>query len=172
MSGTFWSWATRAPAVDIDEWVRTHYDAVYAFSRRRVGPDLAEDVTQETFLVAQRKLRAYRTEVSPRTFLLGIAVRIAANALRKHRREVDIEWFQANPSNDPSAEWIDVLELRRALDQLSDDHRLVVQLHEFEGLTYDEIAAVLDIPSGTVKSRLHHAFAKLRQTLLDPETPR
>jgi RNA polymerase sigma-70 factor, ECF subfamily len=62
--------------------------------------------------------------------------------------------------------------LRRALDQLSDDHRLVVQLHEFEGLSYDEIAAVLGIPSGTVKSRLHHAFAKLRQTLLDPEAPR
>ena len=59
--------------------------------------------------------------------------------------------------------------LRQALGKLSPEHREVVLLHEVEGLTYEDAAKVLDVPVGTVKSRLHHAFLNLRRMLSGPE---
>ena len=59
--------------------------------------------------------------------------------------------------------------LSEALGKLSNEHREVVVLHELEGLTYEEAAHVLQIPVGTVKSRLHHAFQQMRRTLFQTE---
>jgi RNA polymerase sigma-70 factor (ECF subfamily) len=60
---------------------------------------------------------------------------------------------------------IDRYALRQAMSKLSPEHHEVVVLHELDGLTYEEAAAVLGVPVGTVKSRLHHAFLNLRKSL-------
>jgi len=59
--------------------------------------------------------------------------------------------------------------LSQAMQKLSDEHREIVILHELDGLTYEEAAEVLQIPVGTVKSRLHHAFQQLRRSLYGSE---
>ena len=59
--------------------------------------------------------------------------------------------------------------LRQAMSKLSDEHREVVTLHEIDGFTYEEIAQITNIPVGTVKSRLFHAFTNLRKAIYTPE---
>ena len=81
----------RREKVDLNLWVDLYYDAVWSFCNRRVGPELASDATQETFTTAWQKMNAYRTEVAPKTWLFGIAIRHCANLQRKHRPESPLE---------------------------------------------------------------------------------
>ncbi len=149
---------------DIDQWAKEHYQAVWAFCRRRVGMDLASDLTQDTFVTAEQKRSSYREDVPPRAWLFGIALNHCRNRARNLGREVQIDWLADTPAPE-GADMIECEALRQALAKLSEDHRAVVILKEVEGLTYDEIGKVLDVPSGTVKSRLHHAFVQLRKEL-------
>lgn len=150
---------------------RQHYDAVFRFCARRVGPDRAADVSQETFLTAQRVLHKFRGESSLTTWLFGIA----HNECRRERRRsvaeplplvVDLE-IVANVQGE--SDIVDRHALNQALSKLSAEHREVVLLHEIEGLTYEEAAAILQVPVGTVKSRLHHAFQQMRRALFSTE---
>ncbi|MFQ3586743.1 MAG: sigma-70 family RNA polymerase sigma factor [Fimbriimonadaceae bacterium] len=159
--------------------VHEHYDAVHRFCALRVGPDLAPDAAQETFLTACRKLRTYRGDGRLTTWLFGIANNHCRNLARKRRMNT-LEWLdpavtdsaaRRTPSPDSEAA-IDRELLRSALRSLSAEYRDVVLLKEVEGLTYDEVGAVLGIPAGTVKSRLHHAYRQLRAALLGEETDR
>jgi RNA polymerase sigma-70 factor (ECF subfamily) len=158
---------------DLQAAVPEHYDAVYRFCARRVGPELASDLTQETFLAAQRGLSSFRGDSSPRTWLLGIALNQCRNGLRKAMRDPAKVRLVSTPLSDrgepeePPHETrvIDRQVLEQALNRLSSEHREVVLLHEGDGLTYEEAAAVLGVPIGTVKSRLYHAFSNLRRTL-------
>lgn len=163
--------------------VDRHYDAVFRFCARRIGVDLAEDAAQETFLTAQRKLKSFQGASSLSTWLFGIAHNHCRNLARKRKTEmlgawVSLEGFDA--ASDPhlngvvdrggsgphfESQLIDREALRVALSSLSADHREVVVLHEVDGLTYEEAAEVIGVPVGTVKSRLHHAFLKLRDAL-------
>ncbi len=146
--------------------VDVHYDAVYRFCARRIGPDSAADAAQETFLTAQNTIKRYRGEAAFRTWLLGIAHNHCRHASRKRRVE-SWDWTMENESaHNPEGSLVDRQALRTAMQALSPEHREVVLLHEVEGLTYEEAAQVLGIPVGTVKSRLHHAFQGLRRTLL------
>lgn len=159
----------RSHGLDIETIARLHYDAVYRFCARRIGPDRAADAAQETFLTAQRALGKYRGDSSISTWLFGIANNECRRVSRTHRcTPVTIELdpgLAGEASHETSA--IDRAVLQSALDRLSDEHREVVLLHEVEGLSYDEAALVLQVPVGTVKSRLHHAFLSLRRSL-DP----
>ncbi|MBI5707868.1 MAG: RNA polymerase sigma factor [Armatimonadetes bacterium] len=163
--------------------VDRHYDAVFRFCARRIGADLAEDAAQETFISAQRRLRSFQGASSLSTWLFGIAHNHCRNLARKRKTEMLGAWVSIERSEaaiDPSlngamdrggarpqleSQLIDREALRVALSSLSADHREVVVLHEVEGLTYEEAAEVIGIPVGTVKSRLHHAFLKLREAL-------
>ena len=149
--------------------VAEHYAPVYRFCARRIGDELAKDAAQETFLTAHRKLNRFDASSTLLTFLLGIANNQCRNMARKHRREMSFTeiWEGKSESNERSM--IDREALRQAMTALSTDHREVIVMHELEGLTYDEIATVLGIPSGTVKSRLHHAFVQLRLRLVPAE---
>ena len=80
-----------------------------------------------------------------------------------------MDWLEELAGDNPENSIINRHALRNALRSLSEEHREVVLLHEVDGLTYDEAAAVLGVPSGTVKSRLHHAFLALRKSMLSPE---
>jgi len=155
---------TEPSVLDLAAAVRDHYEAVYRFCAYRIGEDAAADAAQETFLTAQRAAARFRFASSVRTWLFGIALNECRRWSRRYRDQPPVLQFEP-AGDDPSTEWIDRNVLGQAIAQLSEDHREVVLLHEIDGLTYVEIAQVLDIPEGTVKSRLHHAFLKLRSCL-------
>jgi RNA polymerase sigma-70 factor (ECF subfamily) len=142
------------------------FDTVY-FALRRVGvptTDL-EDCTQEVFIIASNKLHVI-IPGRERAFLLGVALRVAAHARRRLRR---FPMFSDNESayatwEDPSLRPDEEMELRRrralvdqVLKKMPEDLRNVFILFEIEELTMLEIASALELPSGTVASRLRRA---------------
>ena len=149
--------------------VREHYSRVYRFCARRIGDDLAQDAAQETFVTMQRGLKRYEERSSFETWLLGIAHNHCRNLARKRRLDpVSLDaWVECGRNEQPTI--FDKEALRNALSKLTEEHREVVRLHEIEGLRYAEIAEILGVPEGTVKSRLHHAFINLRRLLCDKD---
>ncbi|MES1227990.1 MAG: RNA polymerase sigma factor [Armatimonadota bacterium] len=145
--------------------VQDHYGRVFRFCARRVGDELGQDATQETFVTMQKTIDRFRADSRFETWLLGIAHHTCLGMARKARRDpMPLEdWF--NPVGPDQSNVIERESLRQALATLSPEHREVVVMHEVEGLRYAEIAAILGVPEGTVKSRLHHAFLNLRQAL-------
>lgn len=158
--------ATRPP---LEALVRDHYDSVWRFAARRVGVDLASDVAQETFLTVQTQWSRFGGRSAVRTWVFGIALNHCREIGRRNSRELLEGPMLLEDAETPSADLVGKLELEQALAKLSTEHREVVILHELEGLTYEEIGTLLSVPSGTVKSRLHHAFVALRKTLTSPE---
>jgi RNA polymerase sigma factor (sigma-70 family) len=127
---------------------------------------LAEDATQQTFLQAWRSSERFDPTRAFGPWLATIARRVAIDVHRqsqRHRNQGNIEDAEsllATPP--PSAEQIyDVWEVRRAVDSLPEDEQQLVRMQHFGGLTQSEIAARLDIPVGTVKSRTHRAHRRL-----------
>lgn len=141
--------------------VREHYGAVYRFCARRIGPETAQDAAQDTFVTAQKAIRKFKGDSSLLTWLLGIAHNHCRNLARKNNKEIPLceTWVG---SELPEDDIVNRDLLRQSLSRLSPEHLEVVVLHELDGLTYDEAATILNVPVGTVKSRLHHAFLKLR----------
>lgn len=145
---------------------RTYYESVYRFCVLRVGVEWAADVAQDTFLTAQKALPKYRRESKLQTWLFGIAFNECRRTVRQRRiGAVSLEITEEPASPTPDSSWIDRQVLQAAIGKLSPEHREVVLLREMDGMTYDEAAAILGIPAGTVKSRLHHAFLHLRREL-------
>lgn len=150
--------------------MREHYAVVYRFCARRVGPELAQDAAQETFVTAQRSMRKFDGRSTLSTWLFGIAHNHCRNLARKQKREVclDEAWLGGEAmKHEPNREGqiVDRHALRAALGRLSPEHREAVLLHEVEGLSYEEAGLVAGVPAGTIKSRLHHAFSNLRRSL-------
>lgn len=157
-----------------EELVRRYYQDVYRicayFTRDR---EEAWDLAQDTFLRAHRAIGSFRGEAGVKTWLLRIASNRAKDYLKKRRlKTVPLEdWHadrvgqdQENPERSARNE-----ELGRAieagLERLSPKHRMAITLREYEGLSYEEMAAVMRCRVGTVMSRLHHARRYLRQYL-------
>lgn len=130
----------------------------------------AEDVLQEALLGAYRSLPSFAGRSSIRTWLGQILVRQAALIRRQRRGHVSLENAQLTPAppsaSDPGSSVIRE-DLLQKLQQLSPEHRSVLVLREFEQLSYEEIAATLQVPRGTVESRLHRARQELRHLLQD-----
>src|SRR5688572_29565875 len=158
-----------AAAMNIEDLVDAYYDDVFRVCSKFVGPDGAEDCAQDTFVLANRALTRFRGESSAKTWLFGIAQNACRNYRRKHRETVPLEGWHAT---EPTPDLIEAGALRAALLKLDPEIARLVILKETEGLTYEECAEVFRIPVGTVKSRLHHAFLKLRTLLCDSETTR
>lgn len=153
-------------AMEIAEIAKQHYALVYRFCARRVGVDAAQDAVQETFLTAQRVIGKFRGDSTLRTWLLGIANNECRRVCRNRKLEAPcIELTDAPDDGSFDQMIVDRHALSEALNKLSPEHREVVLLHEVEGLSYDEAAVVIGVPTGTVKSRLHHAFLNLRKSL-------
>jgi RNA polymerase sigma-70 factor (ECF subfamily) len=170
--------------------VRRYQDRLYPTITRLVGcPEEAQDVLQDAFVRAFEKLGQFHGESSFYTWVYRIAVNLALSDYRKrvHRRMIRVARSgdtlcggePADPSseNDPSsalerAEREAIVEA--ALRALGPEHRAVVVLKDFDGRRYEEISALLQIPIGTVRSRLHRARCELRQrlrSLVDDELP-
>lgn len=129
--------------------------------------DLAEDLLQETFVQAIRGVEQLRKADSPRAWLFAIARHLGINAITRRRPVVPLsENVTAAPvlEEDPRRE-----QMRLAITKLPDTQREALQLRLQDDLSYEEIAAVLRIPVGTVRSRLHNAVKNLRERLSTQE---
>lgn len=148
----------------IEALYRQHGAALMDYLRRnRPAGDSAEDLLQETFLQALRGADRLAEVASPRAWLFGIARNVARTAMRRRRSAALPEQVVAQATQTNSA-----LEgMRESIDQLPIAQREPLQLRIAYGLTYEEIATVLDIPLGTVRSRLHHAVRRLRDEMVE-----
>jgi RNA polymerase sigma-70 factor (ECF subfamily) len=154
------------------ELVSIHAQGVLNVIFRMCGnTQVAEDAAQETFIRAWSHLGSFRVDSSLRNWLYRLAINTATDMLRKEKRILpeDVDDFQlADPQ--PGPEGIYLQEERTALVQaaiqsLPDASRAVLVLKEYEGLSYREIADALDIPIGTVMSRLNYARRTLKEKL-------
>jgi RNA polymerase sigma-70 factor (ECF subfamily) len=128
-------------------------------------PGLAADATQQTFIKAWRAASTYDPERSFGPWIYAIARRTAIDIYRRQSRSIpsdEIDLVVLPPGLELAWE---VFEVRSAVDRLPDEERQVVKLSHFDGLTHVEIAAELDIPVGTVKSRSHRAHQRLVEML-------
>jgi RNA polymerase sigma-70 factor, ECF subfamily len=158
-----------------------HQRRIFNFVYRMVGDrTTAEDVTQEVFLKAYEALPRFRKAAAFSTWLFRIAHNHCLNVLKERRREVVMGRpadgsADANPVPqivDPSASAEEVLEQRELqalvhdkLNELTPDYRAILVLRDVQGLSYEEIAAALEIELGTVRSRLHRARGELKEKL-------
>lgn len=151
--------------------VDRHVRYLYAIAQGLTGnPFDAEDVVQETLTAALRG--GYRGEASVRTWLVRILVRQAGLLRRKGKRHRHMPLGDGgstaggtvDPSTPPHTAATEArLDLATMLQSLSPEHRAVIVLRELEGLTYEEMASALEVPRGTVESRLHRAREELRR---------
>jgi RNA polymerase sigma-70 factor (ECF subfamily) len=161
------------------EIVRRHQDRLYASVYRVVGnAEDAQDVVQEAFLLAYQSLDGFKGDALFFTWLYRIAVNAAISLKRKRKPVLSLhgtvgESTDAAPA-DVSAfsrpgEAMERAEedarLIAALDRLSPEYRAVLVLKDLEGRKYEEMAELLDVPIGTVRSRLHRARLELRDLL-------
>jgi RNA polymerase sigma-70 factor (ECF subfamily) len=128
-------------------------------------PESAADAVQEAFIEADRRWRRVSTFEDPAGWVRRVAVNRLLNGQRNHRRRAEILATVVPVAPDDLTD--DLLDLRRAVDALPERMRLAVCLHHLAGLTVDEVAALLEVAPGTVKSNLHDARQKLRAQLED-----
>lgn len=172
---------------DFEKEAVPHMDALFNFALRMTGDsDEADDLVQETYLKAFRFFDKFEKGTNCKAWLFRIMKNTYINSYRKSSKEPDkvdyeeVENFYENikPSSTDSAhlekEMYDNLlddELSNAIASLPEDFRTVIILCDIEGFTYDEIADFVDVPVGTVRSRLHRArkmlFAKLYEYAAD-----
>jgi RNA polymerase sigma-70 factor (ECF subfamily) len=160
---------------------RAFEDMVIAYQHRVFGVALrmlgraaeAEEVAQEAFLRAHRSISGFRGDAKLSTWLYAITSRLCLNRLASaDRRHVRHDEEALARAADPGAGAPAELERRereavvhRAIAELSDERRVVLVLCDLEGLSYEEIAEALEVPVGTVRSRLHRGRMELRERL-------
>jgi RNA polymerase sigma-70 factor (ECF subfamily) len=152
--------------------IRTLYDRfsprVFAVVRRIAGDDeLAQDYAQEAWIRAIRALPTFRGDARFSTWLHRIAVNSALQAIRKSdtRRKREAPMPEQVAMGPRGGDALLQRKLERALDRLPEGMRRVLILHDVEGYTHDEIGDVLGVTSGTSKSQLFKARAKMRDLL-------
>lgn len=142
-------------------WIRRTQAEVWRFCAHLVDADEADDLTQEVYLRAHRALPAFRGDASARTWLLAIARRACADAVRHRQRRRRLA--AALPSARPAADHSHTVELDDLLDRLTPTLRTAFVLTQVVGLSYAETAEVCGCAVGTVRSRI----ARARHHLLD-----
>jgi RNA polymerase sigma-70 factor (ECF subfamily) len=142
-------------------------DRVFRLMVRMVGVQDADDLTQQTFVRAFTKLDQFSGDSKFETWLYRLATNEALQHLRreKHRRTKELKVEPAMDATDQVEQDERVALVRKALDQLDPELRAVFTLKEESGLSYQEIALTLDIPEGTVGSRLNRARRELRRLI-------
>ena len=164
--------------------MQRHNRRLYRVARGILGRDAdTEDVVQETYVKAFEHLAAFRGESSLSTWLTRIAINEALGRKRKHRPTTDLSTVdmideqgevrvlifpgaraESNPESEASRAEIRRL-LERAIDDLPEAFRIVFVMREIEQMNVEETASQLEIPSETVKTRLHRARRLLREAL-------
>jgi len=148
-----------------DELVASHYPRIFRLLRYLTGrPDIAEDLTQQTFVRAWQALPNFRYQSSVATWLHRIAYHEYTHWLRDRREHASLDSAAHLAAPDNSHEW-ETLVLPQALGQLTPEHREAFLLYHIQELSVGEVAAILEVPVGTVKSRLYTARQRLRELL-------
>lgn len=157
----------RADPALIEPLFRAHFDAIYRYAACRVGRDIALDVAAETFAQALRSFDRFEPDRDPRAWLFGVA----SNVLRRHRRDEmrRLRAYARAVEVGAQAEETDSVvapgRLTEGLAKLDARDRETILLFAWADLSYEEIAAALVIPVGTVRSRIHRARRTLRVVL-------
>lgn len=148
---------------------RAHTARIHALCRRMAGPEEADDLTQEVFVRAWRKLDRFRGDSAFGTWLYRLAVNVIlarratiGNYRSRFTTEVAAPVERTATSAAPAGARLD---LERAIRKLPDGARRVFVLHDVEGYTHEEIAELLSVTAGTSKSQLHRARMALREYL-------
>jgi RNA polymerase sigma-70 factor, ECF subfamily len=157
-----------------------HLDSLYRVAMRLTGNAAdADDLVQETMLKAYRAWDQYERGTNAKGWLLTILRHAFINEYRRRTRHpatVDLDAiepfavFEDLQDEDPQGRFFDQIvddEVLRAIDELPEQFREAVVLSDVEGLSYDEVAKVLEVPIGTVKSRLFRARRLLQAKLYD-----
>ena len=165
-----------------EELLLLHQKKVYNLClRMSANPDDALDLSQEAFLRAWRSLGQYQFEASFSTWLFRLTSNICIDFLRRKKRRQETSLTESYDDSDEGAE-LSVpdaqpgpeqqaitnetkIELARAMEQLSPEHREILQLRVIEDLQYEQIADILGVRGGTVKSRLARARLSYRKIL-------
>ncbi|AGC46472.1 ECF family RNA polymerase sigma factor [Myxococcus stipitatus DSM 14675] len=163
-----------------EQLVHLHQDRLYDFCVRMVGDrEEAHDLVQEIFVSVHQNVRRFREDSRLSTWLFRITKNHCINRLKYLKRRGR---GRSEEYDEASASWVDgpgapptpdvALESARerarvqwAISQLEPDARMLVVLRDIEGLSYDEIVDITELPEGTVKSRLHRAREKLANLL-------
>jgi len=160
--------ADRELPMDVARLVSEHHAELYRYAYRLTGSVAdAEDLTQQVFLIAQARIGQVRDPESVRSWMYTIL----RNCYLKDRRlripvpassvELDMDRVPAEETDEP----FDTERLQGAIDGLTDEFKLVVMLYYFEERSYRDMAEILEVPMGTVMSRLSRAKAHLRNVL-------
>ncbi|MET0803308.1 MAG: RNA polymerase sigma factor [Acidimicrobiales bacterium] len=162
----------------LDALLRRHHDRIYALCRRLAGNDAdAADATQEAMITVVRRLDRYDGRARFTTWLYRVVTNACLDELRRRKRRPvpmtdDGLTFDRAPSA-PSLDGAvaDRLDIDRALAQLAPEFRAPVVLRDLCGLDYAEIGEVLDLPPGTVRSRISRGRGALAHVLAGNPTP-
>jgi len=156
--------------------VSRYQDRLYHTITHVIGSaEDARDVVQDTFVQAFIKLDTFQHRSAFYTWLYRIAFNLAASRRRRQRPQMSVETLREADGQEPldtaprppdeAQRHEQTAQLWNALDQLSDDHRSILVMREIDGLAYDEMAEILSLPVGTIRSRLFRARIQLRDTL-------
>lgn len=153
--------------------LRSHYSFLYKYLMKlTLQPTLAEDLTQETMLRCIEKIHLYQGSAKFSSWLISMATNLYTDTLRQGKREKN--WRTAEQSlqairwenGHRDFYWSERLE---AVSNLAYEVRLPILLKHYYGYSYEEIAEIIHIPIGTVKSRIHNGLHKLRKEWLADE---
>jgi RNA polymerase sigma-70 factor (ECF subfamily) len=179
--------AEAARRASFEEEALPHLDAVYRFALRLAGSsDAAEDLVQETFYRAYRSWDQYTLGTRSKSWLFTICrnVFLRQRERRKRHDEILTETVAAGPPSvsrenpvfaasrdeDPEGDFFKTIvdeEVLSAIDDLQEEYRTAVVLSDLQGLSYAEISEVMEVPVGTVKSRLFRGRQRLQNKLYD-----
>ncbi len=168
-----------------DDLVHRHQTRVFRLARRLLGDaDAALDAAQEAFVKAWRALPRFKGEARFSTWLTRITINQCRNELRKrgtvkHTRPLSLDdnvpgtelRRSESLAGSPAEPWLEArgqevsAAFHEALAGLDPEAREILVLKEVEALSYEDMAAVLDVPTGTIRSRLHRARAELRRRM-------
>lgn len=168
--------ALAGQSVSFGRLVTKYQDRLYNALVHVIGsPEEARDVVQDAFVQAFMKLGSFHRSSAFYTWLYRIAFNVAISRRRRRRPMVSVEAAREASGQEPMAhdagpsDRIErqerVGQVQAALAAMSEEHRAVLVLREMDGLCYETIAEVLDLPVGTVRSRLHRARLELREQL-------
>jgi RNA polymerase sigma-70 factor (ECF subfamily) len=129
------------------------------------NPDLAVELAHETFIEAWKSIRRFNFSCRFSTWLFSILRNRYRNAVRRSMRKPTVPLLEEPPVEPAQPSDIDREQLLAQVDQLKEKHRTVIQLRFYADASIEEIATLLGIAPGTVKSRLHYALLALRKKI-------
>jgi RNA polymerase sigma-70 factor (ECF subfamily) len=159
--------------------IETHYASIYRlllFLTRDVN--VAEDMTQEVFASAWAAIQGFRGDASVKTWLRRIAYNLFVDAQRRRKRDESLAGKLREGDSGAAADPLSRImtdehlgRMYRAMDDLNGEERAVLLLHYLDGLSYREMARVLNQPAGTLKWMTHHALERLRARVIGKAEP-